>query len=70
MKTLKDGWYIVINACKLLSLRFGEIFLHYHNIACLQYPYSHDYRVYRLYDKNLGVEEEAGRLLKGLLGYF
>ena len=47
MKTLEDGWYVVINAYKLTILEIWRDFNVLSYIACPRYPYI---RVYRLYD--------------------
>jgi len=39
MKTLEDGWHIVINASTFTIFEIWRYFLYYHNIACLHYPY-------------------------------
>ena len=52
MKTLKDGWYVVINAYKLTVFEiWGDIFVLSY-IACPRYPYI---RVYRLYDVTMVI---------------
>jgi len=48
MKTLEDGWYVVINAYKFNVFEiWGDIFVLSY-IVCPCYPYI---RVYRLYDE-------------------
>ena len=50
MKTLEDGWYVVINAYKFTVFEiWGDIFVLSY-IACPRYPYI---GVYRLYDRDL-----------------
>ena len=47
MKTLQDGWHVVLNAYKFTVFEiWGDIFVLSY-IACLRYPYI---RVYQLYD--------------------
>jgi len=54
MKTLEDGWYVVINAYKYTVFEiWGDIFVLSY-IACLRYPYI---RVYRLYDRQSNYEQ-------------
>ena len=47
MKTLEDGWYVVINAYKFTVFETGGDIFVLSYIACPCYPYI---RVYRLYD--------------------
>ena len=47
MKTLEDGWYVVINAYKLTFFEIWRDFNVLSYIACPCYPYI---RVYRLYE--------------------
>ena len=47
MKTVEDGWYIVINAYQLTVFDILRDFFVLPYIACPRYPYI---RVYRLYD--------------------
>jgi len=63
MKTLQDGWYVVINAYKFTIFEiWRDFFLYYHLLRVRTIP---THRVYQLLDKNLGVEEWAGSLLQG-----
>ena len=53
MKTLEDGWYVVINAYKFTFFEiWGDIFVLSY-IACPCYPYI---RVYRLYDRDERIQ--------------
>ena len=47
MKTLEDGWYVVINAYQFTVFEIWRDFFVLSYIACPRYPYI---RFYRLYD--------------------
>ena len=47
IRTLEDGWYVVINAYKLTVFEIWKDFNVLSYIACPRYPYI---RVYRLYE--------------------
>jgi len=55
MKTLEDGWYVVINAYQFTVFEIWRDFFVLSYIACPRYPYI---RVYRLYDmsNNMGLK--------------
>ena len=48
IRTLEDGWYVVINAYKLTVFEIWRDLNVLSYIACPRYPYI---RVYRLYDR-------------------
>ena len=50
IRTLEDGWYVVINAYKLTVFEIWRDLNVLSYIACPRYPYI---RVYRLYDRKL-----------------
>ena len=57
IRTLEDGWYVVINAYKLTVLEIWRDFNVLSYIACPRYPYI---RVYRLYDIGPVVADSPG----------